>query len=85
MTTIINEEINVNAFYFRGGQGLRSFPRQIEWNGQFITFVESGLRLLVQSGHMLAELFDMNGSDGQTYRLRHEADNWTLVGIRGGN
>jgi len=85
MTQIINEEINVNAFYFRNREGLKSFPRQIEWNGQFITFVESGLRLLVQSGQKLAELFDMNASDGQTYRLRHEADNWTLVGIKGGN
>lgn len=80
---IINKEVNVNSFYFTNNKSFKSFPRQIELDGTFVTFVESGLRLLVQSGQRLAELFDM--SDGQsTYRLRHENDSWTLVGVRGG-
>lgn len=80
----VNKEVNVNSFYFTNNKKFKSFPRQIEFDGQAVSFVESGLRLLVQSGQRLAELFDM--SDGQsTYRLRHEGNNWTLVGVRGGN
>lgn len=80
----INKEVNVNSFYFTNNKNFKSFPRQIEFDGQAVSFVESGLRLLVQSGQRLAELFDM--SDGQnTYRLRRENNNWTLVGVRGGN
>ena len=82
--SLVNKEVNVNSFYFTNNQNFKSFPRRIEYEGQAVSFVESGLRLLVQSGQRLAELFDM--SDGnRTYRLRHEGADWTLVGIKGGN
>jgi hypothetical protein len=80
MTQIINTEVNVNSFYFRGGHGMKTFPRQIEWDGQNITFGEAGLRYLVHRGQELVRLFDMNSLDGTTYRLRQEGARWTLVG-----
>jgi len=83
MTQLINEEVNVNAFYFRNSEGLKSFPQRIEWNGKFVTFAGEGLRYLVKHGTQLVQLFDM--SDGQDlYRLRTDGDHWTLVGIKGG-
>jgi len=80
MTQIINTEVNVNSFYFRGGRGMKTFPRQIEWDGQLVTFGEAGLRYLVHRGQELVRLFDMSVADGTTYRLRQEGTRWTLVG-----
>ena len=81
MTQVINTEVNVNSFYFRGRHGMKTFPRQIEWDNNFITFGEEvGLRYLIHRGKELVQLFDMNGADGLTYRLRQEGNRWTLVG-----
>jgi hypothetical protein len=80
----VNKEVTVNSFYFTQNQTFKSFPRRIELDGTFITFMDSGLRLLIKSGQRLAELFDM--SDGaRTYRLKLENNHWTLVGIKGSN
>ncbi|HEX7368501.1 MAG TPA: hypothetical protein VF261_02495 [Candidatus Saccharimonadales bacterium] len=82
MTQLINQEIDVHAFYF-SGRDMKTFPKAIEWNGRSVTFAEAGLRLLVQRGEQLTQLFDM--TDGsQTYRLKHEGARWTLVGTRAG-
>lgn len=77
----INQTVNVNSFYFATSFGqLKTFPRQIEHDGQSLTFKE-GLQYLVQKGEQAVRLFDME--DGQqTYRLRCENDVWTLVGTR---
>lgn len=81
MTTVINKEVNVNAFYFAGRE-MKTFPRQIEWGGQAITFA-NGLRYLVRHGEQLVRLFDMSQADGTMYRLRQEGSHWTLVGMKG--
>lgn len=81
----LNKEVTVNSFYFTNQTHLKSFPRQIELDGHNVTFAESGLRLLLKSGQRLAQLFDMSGADGATYRLRLEENRWTLVGIKGGS
>ncbi|MFA5004094.1 MAG: hypothetical protein WC498_02345 [Candidatus Saccharimonadales bacterium] len=80
MTHVINREVAINSFYFTGGKGLKTFPRQMELDGSFITFVENGLRYLVQKGGQAVRLFDMSSTDGTTYRLRQEGNQWTLVG-----
>ena len=46
MTNVINQEVSVNAFYFAGPR-MKTFPREIEYGGQAVTFA-SGLRYLVQ-------------------------------------
>lgn len=79
MTKTINEQVQVNAFYF-GGRDMKSFPRTIEYKGQAVTFAD-GLRLLVRHGNNFIKFFDMSGADGDTYRLRQEGDRWTLVGL----
>lgn len=81
MTNVINQEVSVNAFYF-AGQGMKTFPREIEYSGQAVTF-RSGLRYLVQRGAEAIKLFDMSGADGLTYRLQQQGDNWLLLGTKG--
>lgn len=80
MTQVINQEVNVNALYFAGSE-LRTFPREIEYNGRAVTFM-SGLRCLIQRGTDAIRVFDMSAEDGQTYRLRQDGARWTLLGLR---
>lgn len=76
----INQTVDVSAYYFQNGRGLRSFPRQIEWDNNRYTF-NDGLQYVVGKGSRAIRLFDM--SDGSTtYRLRLQSGIWTLVGTR---
>lgn len=77
--SLINQPVNVNAFYFATSFGqLKTYPRQIDFDDQKLTF-KDGLQFLIQRGQHAVKLFDMD--DGQqTYRLRLENDVWTLVG-----
>ena len=80
MTQFINEEVDVNAFYFTG-KDMKTFPRSINYGGRAVTFAE-GLRLSLQREGRLTYFFDMSGADGATYRLRQDGNQWTLVGTR---
>jgi hypothetical protein len=78
----VNKEVSVTALYFRNNGGMKSFPKRMEYDGQEYTFMESGLRLLIQKGHKLTQIFDM--TDGSSnFRLKFEDANqlWTLVDI----
>jgi hypothetical protein len=83
--TNINSEVDVTAWFFRPepqGHRLKSFPKRMNWGGREYNFVEDGLRMLVQTGQSLVQMFDM--SDGHTtYRLKQDGSHWTLVGTRG--
>lgn len=82
MTQVINAPVQVSAYYFSGKE-MKTFPRQIEYSGQAVTFM-NGLRYLVQRGTQEAiHLFDMSGADGLTYRLRQTGDNWILLATKG--
>lgn len=82
MTHTINQEVTINSFYFAGGAQMKTFPRQIEYGGQDITFM-NGLRYLVQRGAQSLRLFDMSGADGLTYRLQQNGTSWMLLGTKG--
>lgn len=82
MTTVINQDVHVNAFYF-AGQAMRTFPREIEYQGRAVTFA-SGLRYLVRRGAEAFQLFDMSSEDGLTYRLRRSGNEWKLLATKGG-
>jgi len=81
MTNVINAPVNVNAYYFAGRE-MKTFPREIEYGGEAVTFA-SGLRYLVQRGQQAVRLFDMSGADGLTYRLQQSGNSWTLLGTKG--
>lgn len=81
MTQTINAPVNVSSYYF-AGQQMKTFPRQIEYGNQAVTFA-GGLRYLVQKGSEAVRLFDMNTADGLTYRLRQTGDSWTLLATTG--
>jgi hypothetical protein len=81
MTKTINREVEINAFTFATKKGFQSIPQIITVDNQRYSFVDSGLRYIVQQGHHLIRLFDM--TDGKnTFRLRNENDQWTLVSIK---
>lgn len=79
----MNQEVNVTSYYFTHGNHSRLFPRQIEIEGRQLSFVESGLRCLVNKGQELIQIFNM--SDGQSlYRLSFEPGSrtWKLLSTR---
>ena len=87
---LINEEVAVTGWYFRPaksrGRNIKGYPKRMEYEGREYTFVESGLRYLIQKGQQLVEVFDM--TDGsQDFRLKFDpaAHVWTLVGMRENN
>lgn len=83
--TTLNREVNVTGYYFKNGSQMHSFPSQIEFDNQRVTFAKSGMQYLVQKGQNLVRLFD--ASDGSaTYRLKYDPQQliWTLVYINGG-
>ncbi len=76
----LNREVSVTSFYFRNS---RVFPRQIEMEGESLSFLETGLRCLVQKGQEFIQIFNM--SDGhRLYRLSFEPGNrtWKLLSSR---
>jgi hypothetical protein len=83
MTRVFNKEVFVTSYYFTQGKGFHSFPRSVQFENQELTFIETGLRCLVQKGQDLIEIFNM--SDGRTqYRLKFEPQqrSWTLLTSR---
>ena len=78
----VNREVTVNAFSFKGRGKFRSFPKQITIDTEEITFVETGMRYLLQKGQSMVQLFDM--SDGnKKYRLQFDTQSftWTLLNV----
>jgi hypothetical protein len=78
---IINQEVDVNSFYFTAGKHIRSFPRSIIFNNHQHAFSD-GLLLLVYKGKVVIRLFEMTGEDQAIYRLRHQGNSWMLEGIK---
>jgi hypothetical protein len=80
----LQDEVQITAVSFReypGDARLESYPRRMVYDGREYTFVELGMRYLVQKGHALIKLFDV--SDGQNrFRLRCENDTWTIVNMQ---
>lgn len=78
----INKEISVNSLSFRGRGKFKSFPKQITIDTEEVTFVETGMRYLLQKGQSVVQLFDM--TDGhKNYRLQFDSSNftWTLLNV----
>ncbi len=80
----VMDEVQITAVTFRetpGDTRLESYPRRMVYDGREYTFIELGMRFLVQKGHDLVKLFDV--TDGQSrFRLRCQDDHWTLVTMR---
>ncbi len=80
----VQDEVQITAVTFREAPGnarLESYPRRMVYDGREYTFIELGMRYLVQKGQALIKLFDV--SDGQnSFRLRCEDDRWTVINIK---
>ena len=81
--TAVNKEVNITAMYFHNRRGLKSYPKRMEYGGNTVTFLESGLQYLIKRGQKMVQIFDMTDGDNNTYRLKFDEGefNWTLVNI----
>lgn len=79
--TNINEQITVTAVGFRKNKDLVTYPKRIEFRGVSYSFIDAGLRCLINCRGIIAEILTL--SDGQTdYHLRHDNNGvWTLLSI----
>lgn len=80
--TLINKDVAIVAYYFRGHNQPRCFPKRMEYSGRQITFTETGLRHPTHKGRRMVHVFDM--TDGAAdYRLEFDAESlvWKLVYI----
>jgi hypothetical protein len=79
------QEIEITSVYFRNNpskQRFESFPKRMVYGGREYTFLEEGLRFLVNKGQEFIQLFDV--TDGQTnYRLRLDgSERWMLIDMK---
>ena len=86
---LINQEVAVTGMYFRPARPdkrhIKGYPKRMEYEGREYTFLESGLRYILNKGQQLTEIFDM--TDGKRdFRLKFDTaeQTWTLVGVREG-
>lgn len=78
----INKEVSVNSLSFGSRTNFKSIPKEITYDNKQVTFVDSGMRYLLQKGQNIIQLFDM--TDGiKNYRLQFDSQNftWTLLNI----
>ena len=85
ISSFANPEIQITSVYFRNNgsdQRFESYPKRMVYEGREYTFMESGMRYLVQKGQELVRLFDM--TDGQNeYRLRVDGnEHCSLVAMK---
>jgi hypothetical protein len=78
----VDQDINVVAYYFRGHDQPKCFPKRMQYEGRDVVFTETGLRHPTQKGQRMIHVFDM--TDGSAdYRLEFDAEslNWKLIYI----
>lgn len=80
-----SQEIEITSVYFRKNKLRRSlelFPKSMVYEGRQYSFLDDGLKFMINSTDAPINLFDV--SDGQRqYRLRQDEQNhWTLVNVR---
>jgi hypothetical protein len=77
----INEQVMVTAMGFRKSKNLVAYPRKMEFRGSTYSFVDAGLRCLMNCGGQIAEFLTL--SDGVAdYHLKHDMQNgWILLSI----
>lgn len=79
----INQEVTINSVYFKNKQQLETFPKQMEFEGEIYTFLNSGWRYLVHKGREVVRIFSV--TDGKAdYRLKLDPseNRWTLLEIK---
>ena len=82
-SVVVNQEVTVSSVYFKNKSQLETFPKQMEYNGETYTFLNSGWRYLVHKGKEIVRIFSV--TDGTSdYRLKLDASesHWTLLEIK---
>lgn len=79
----VNKEVVISGVYFKNKESLEAFPKQMEFEGSTITFLNSGWRYLVHKGQEVIRIFSV--TDGKAnYRLKLDPreQSWTLLNIK---
>lgn len=77
-TKFINTPVSITAIGF--GRDMCAYPKQMEWSGRTIRFIERGVRTSIRRGESIISTVTM--SDGErTFCLRESAGAWTLLGV----
>jgi hypothetical protein len=82
----INKCVNIVAYYFRGEQKPKCFPKKMQYDGKEVVFTETGLRHPTHKGKRMVHVFDM--TDGAAdYRLEFDAESldWRLLYVADSN
>ena len=80
MTRQVNNEVEVNAFYFAGTKKVKIFPEQITLGNEHYTFLRSGIQLVISKGQEIIRLFTM--TDGtRRFQIKKINDTWVLLKI----
>ncbi len=80
MKNLLNTPVTILSMGF--GRDLRAIPRRMEFDGQQIDFVDSGLTTTIRHGDRISQILAM--TDGEhTFRLRSDnhGGSWTLLSI----
>lgn len=78
----VNKEVTISSVYFKK-EDLETYPKQMEFEGEVYTFLNSGWRYLVHRGKEIVRIFSV--TDGKaSYRLKLDPDqqSWTLLNIK---
>jgi hypothetical protein len=80
MKNLLNTPVTILSMGF--GRDLRAIPRQMEFEGQRVDFVDNGLRTTVKHGDRIAQILAMSDGD-HTFHLRSDnrGGSWTLLSI----
>lgn len=82
-SVVVNQEVTISGVYFKNKNQLETFPKQMEFNGQTYTFLNSGWRYLVHKGKEIVRVFSVTDGNAD-FRLKLDASEsrWTLLEIK---
>ncbi len=80
MTNTINKEVTVTRVGFK--KDLRAYPRQVEFEGRTIDFIDAGISCMVRTGELTRQILTLTDGTAQ-FQLRGDERGsvWTLLSV----
>lgn len=85
-TVAINQEVTINSVYFKNKEGIETYPKQMEFDGETYNFLNDGWRYLVHKGQEVVKIFSVtDGNSDFRLKLDPSENHWTLLEIKSGH
>jgi len=82
-SVVVNQEVTISSVYFKNKEQIETFPKQMEFDGQTYTFLNSGWRHLVHKGKEVVRIFSVtDGTSSYRLKLDPSESHWTLLEIK---